>query len=244
MRPPLWLDDLWGGGAGIAGGGCRGLDISESCCIRLHPVLREAVSRRRESVLLYERGRWGLRSRPVGGGLKLPEAASVKSRGGTFRLKGVTLDHVMCGSGRRAKANLWVKHRNRTRVAPKPGHTLCSGNSLEGTCLLARGCPVQSRRESGPGFRTELENLVDSIKGEGSSGRTARLKVPMGQPGADCSVVVTKRGNARGARGAGHLHRDRKGQRATGRTRWFRLKAAAFNRWHEPDESRDSCPDL
>jgi hypothetical protein len=28
---------------------------------------------------------------------------------------------------------------------------------MEGTYLLARRCPVQSRRESDPGFRTELE---------------------------------------------------------------------------------------
>ena len=90
---------------------------------------------------------------------------------------------------------------------------------MEGTCLLAMRCPVQSRRESDPGFRAELENLVGSAKGKSSSGRTARLKVPMGQPGADYSVVVMKRGNARGAKGAGHLHRDRKGQRATGGTR-------------------------
>src|SRR5882762_8926117 len=33
---------------------------------------------------------------------------------------------------------------------------------------------------------------------------TARLKVPMRRRGADCLVVATKRGNARGAKGAGH----------------------------------------
>src|SRR5271169_6473978 len=33
---------------------------------------------------------------------------------------------------------------------------------------------------------------------------TARLKVPMRRRGADCLVVVMKRGNARGAKGAGH----------------------------------------
>ena len=32
------------------------------------------------------------------------------------------------------------------------------------TYLLARWCPVQSRRESDPGFRAELENLVGSAK--------------------------------------------------------------------------------
>jgi hypothetical protein len=92
---------------------------------------------------------------------------------------------------------------------------------MEETYLLAMRCPVYRRRDSNPGFRMELENLVGSAKGKGSSGRTARLKVPMGQTGADCSVVVRKRGNARGAKGAGHPRRDRKGQRVTGGTRWF-----------------------
>src|SRR5260370_10212116 len=35
---------------------------------------------------------------------------------------------------------------------------------------------------------------------------TARLKVPMRRLGADCFVVVMKRGNARGAKGAAHRH--------------------------------------
>src|SRR5215813_12584701 len=35
---------------------------------------------------------------------------------------------------------------------------------------------------------------------------TARLKVPMRRRGADCLVVALKRGNARGAKGAGHRH--------------------------------------
>ena len=110
------------------------------------------------------------------------------------------IDRVMWGSERRAKANLWVKHRNRTMVASKPGHTLCLGNSRAGTYLLALWCPVQSRRESDPGFRTELENLVGSVKGKGTSGRAVRPKVPMGQPGADCSVIPRRRRNFRGGK--------------------------------------------
>ena len=129
------------------------------------------------------------------------------------------IDRVMWGSERRAKANLWVKHRNRTMVASKPGHTLCLGNSRADTYLLALWCPVQSRRESDPGFRTELENLVGSVKGKGTSGRAARPKVPMGQPGADCSVLLRRRRNFRGGKGAGHPHQDQQGQRATGETR-------------------------
>jgi len=76
------------------------------------------------------------------------------------------MDHIKWGSERRAKANLWVKHRNRTMTAPKPGFTLGSGNSMEGTYLLARRCPVQSRRDSDPGFGAELENPVGSVKGK------------------------------------------------------------------------------
>src|SRR5436853_5539194 len=98
-------------------------------------------------------------------------------------------------------------HRNRTQTTSKPECPACSGSSMEETYLLAMRCPVYRRRDSNLGFRAELENLVGSVKGKGTSGRTARPKVPMGHPGADCSVVVMKRGNARGAKGAGHLHR-------------------------------------
>jgi hypothetical protein len=40
----------------------------------------------------------------------------------------------------------------------------------------------------------ELENLVCDDKGKGTSGRTVRPKIPMRDPGADCSVVVMKAG--------------------------------------------------
>jgi len=65
---------------------------------------------------------------------------------------------------------------------------------MEETYLLAMRCPVYRRRDSNLGFRAELENLVGSVKGKGTSGRTARLKVPMGEPGADCSIVPMKAG--------------------------------------------------
>jgi hypothetical protein len=114
----------------------------------------------------------------------------------------------MWGLDRRAQANLWVKHRNRTRTAPKPGFTLGPGNSMAGTYLLAMRCPMQKRRESSLGFRAELENLVGDEKGKDTSGRTVTPKVPRHQPGVDCSVLAWNRGNARGAKGAGHSRRD------------------------------------
>ena len=78
---------------------------------------------------------------------------------------------------------------------------------MEGTYLLTMRCPVQRRRDSSLGFRAELENLVGDGKGKGTSGRPVRPKVLMHPPGADCSVVAWKRGNARGAKAAGHPRR-------------------------------------
>src|SRR5260370_13970420 len=70
--------------------------------------------------------------------------------------------------------------------------------------------------------------------------QTARPKVPMRRLGADCFVVLLKRGNARGAKGAGHRHLARVNrQREEPDVQW---KAAAFARWHEPDDARVSSP--
>src|SRR5450830_176133 len=77
------------------------------------------------------------------------------------------------------------------------------------TYLLAMRCPVFRRRDSHSGSRTELENLYGDGKGKGTSGEPARPKVPMRHPGADCFVVAMKRGNARGAKGAGHRRWER-----------------------------------
>src|ERR1700730_9804477 len=57
-----------------------------------------------------------------------------------------------------------------------------------------------------------------------------------------CFFVVLKRGNARGAKGVGHRRWDRVNrQREEPDIQW---KAAAFVRWHEPDDARVSSPDL
>src|SRR5215471_4627237 len=73
---------------------------------------------------------------------------------------------------------------------------------------------------------------------------TVRLKVPNAPERADCLVVATKWGKCPWSEGArsSALSAGQLGQ--TGRSLQFQRKAAAFMRWHEPDESRDSCPDL
>ena len=95
------------------------------------------------------------------------------------------------------------------QMTPEPGLHYCSGMSMEDTYLLAMRCPVYRRRDPDPGSCTELETLVGDGKGKGTSGDPPRPKVPRRRPGADCSIVVMKRGNARGAKGAGHSRRDR-----------------------------------
>jgi hypothetical protein len=89
-------------------------------------------------------------------------------------------------------------------------------------------CPVYRRRDSHLGSRRELENLYGDVKGKGTSGETVRLKVPMHRPGADCFVVAMKRGNARGAKGAGHRRWDRVNRQRDEPD--VRRKAAAFKR--------------
>src|SRR5215471_2096160 len=101
-----------------------------------------------------------------------------------------------------------MTHRN-TLDDIKTGERGRPGKSMADIYLLARRCPVQRRRDSHPGFRTELENLVGDGRGKRCKRNNVRPKVPMRQPGADCLVVAEKRGNARGAKGAGHRRRDR-----------------------------------
>ncbi len=149
----------------------------------------------------------------------------------------------MCELERRAQANLRIKHRNRTRTTSKPEFPACSGSSMEGTYLLAIRCPVHRRRDSNSGSCTELENLGGDAKGKGASGCPMRPKVPRHWPGTHCFVVARKRGNSRGAKGAGHPRRNG----VNGKPE--ELLGSGGRRqpslgWHEPDESRGSRPDL
>src|ERR1039458_4079499 len=103
-------------------------------------------------------------------------------------------------------------------MTSKPGSVSAPGYSMVGAYLQAMRCPVFRRRDSHPGFRTELENLAGDGKGKGASGRSARPKVPMRPSGADYLVVPMRRSNVRGGKGVGHPRRDRFGQPATGGT--------------------------
>ena len=106
---------------------------------------------------------------------------------------------------RETSANELLRTHRNSSDDIETGERLCPGSSMAETYVLAMWCPVYRRRDSHLGFRTELENLVGDAKRKGTRSRTPRPKVPMRQSGADCSVVARKRGNARGAKGAGYL---------------------------------------
>src|SRR2546428_5464484 len=119
-----------------------------------------------------------------------------------------------------------MRPRNRSTAGIKTGAPPLSGKSMAETWLLAMRCPGYRWRDSSLGSGMELENLFGGEKGKGTSGSTARLKVPIRRAGADCPVVARKRGNARGATAAGHSRQNQLGQLATGGTDWIRRSAA------------------
>src|SRR5208282_1769226 len=58
-------------------------------------------------------------------------------------------------------------------------------------------------------FAWNLRTWPTMPREKAQAAETARPKVPMRRPGADRSVVARKRGNARGAKGAGHRRWER-----------------------------------
>src|SRR6516162_5461118 len=135
-----------------------------------------------------------------------------------------------------------VTHRNAFKTASELELHHCSRKSVAETYLLATRCPVYRRHDSHLGSCMELENLSGDAKGKGTSSETVRPKVPMRRVGADCSVIARKRGNARGRRGqVTDVGSEPTGNRRSSNSR---REAAAFVRWHEPDDARVSSPDL
>src|SRR6516162_3314467 len=88
----------------------------------------------------------------------------------------------------------------------KPGVTLPPGSVRENP----EACPSGIRHGGGAKLNQALVWNVRTYaamrREKAQAAQTARPKVPKRRLGADCSVVASKRGNARGAKGAGHRH--------------------------------------
>ena len=125
----------------------------------------------------------------------------------------------------------------------KPGGDPSSGISSEDVLIPTERHPACRQREARPGSCMERENLAGDGKGKGASGsnREAESTDAQERGGLPCSsdeagvMLVERRGQVTDV-----------GSEPTGNRRSSnsRRKAAAFVRWHEPDDARVSSPDL
>src|SRR5215216_884390 len=120
-----------------------------------------------------------------------------------------------------------------------PSRGISSGDIL----IRPERHPACRRREAQPGSCTERENLTGDAKGKGASGSNRE---------AESTDAPERGGLLRSSDEAGVMLVERRGQATdvgsepTGNRRSSnsRRKAAAFVRWHEPDDARVSSPDL
>jgi len=125
----------------------------------------------------------------------------------------------------------------------KPGGDPSSGISSEDVLIPTERHPACRQREARLGSCMERENLAGDGKGKGASGsnREAESTDAPERGGLPCSsdeagvMLVERRGQVIAV-----------GSEPTGNRRSSnsRRKAAAFVRWHEPDDARVSSPDL
>ena len=126
----------------------------------------------------------------------------------------------------------------------KPGADPSPGISSEDVLIPTERHPACRQREARPGFGTERENLAGDAKGKGASGSNRE---------AESTDAPERGGLPRSSDEAGVMLAERRGRviavelGPTGGARRslnIQRKAAAFARWHEPDDARVSSPDL
>jgi hypothetical protein len=125
----------------------------------------------------------------------------------------------------------------------EPGVDPSSGKSSGDGMRPPERHPACRRREPRLGSRAERENLAGDGKGKGTSGSNRE---------AESTDAPARGGLLRSSKEAGVMPVERRGQvtdvgsEPTGNRRSSnsQRKAAAFVRWHEPDDARVSSPDL
>ena len=129
----------------------------------------------------------------------------------------------------------------------KPGADPSSGISLGEAWRLPERHPACRRREAQPGSCTERENLAGDAKGKGTSGSNREAESTdaperdgLPRSSDEAGVMPVERRGRVIAIGSGQPLSDNR-HREEPEVQW---KAAAFARWHEPDDARVSSPDL
>ena len=117
------------------------------------------------------------------------------------------------------------------------------GISSVDVLILTERHPACRWREAQPGSCKERENLAGDAKGKGSSGSNRKAESTdaperggLLRSSDEAAVMVVER---RGRVIAADL-----GQLVRREEPFVQWKAAAFVRWHEPDDARVSSPDL
>jgi hypothetical protein len=120
-----------------------------------------------------------------------------------------------------------------------PSRGISSGDVL----IRPERHPACRRREAQPGSCMERENLAGDAKGKGASGshREAESTDAPERGGLPRSSVE---GPVMGLERRGWVIAADLGQLVRREEPFVQWKAAAFARWHEPDDARVSCPDL
>src|SRR6266508_2544177 len=127
-----------------------------------------------------------------------------------------------------------------SKLGADPASGISSGDAL----IRPERHPACRRREARPGSCTERENLDGDGKGKGTSGANRE---------AESTDAPERDGLPRSSDEAGVMLVERRGRviavelGPTGgarRSPKAQRKAAAFARWHEPDDARVSSPDL
>ena len=124
----------------------------------------------------------------------------------------------------------------------KPGDDPSSGISSEDVLIPTERHPACRQREARPGSGTERENLAGDAKGKGASGSNREAE-STDAPERGGLPRSSNEGLVMGLERRGWVIAADLGQRVRPEEPFVQWKAAAFARWHEPDESRGSRPE-
>ena len=125
----------------------------------------------------------------------------------------------------------------------KPRGDPSCGISSEDVLIPTERHPACRQREARSGSGMERENLAGDAKGKGASGSNRE---------AESTDASERGGLPRSSDEAAVMAVERRGrviavdlgQPVRREEPFVQWKAAAFARWHEPDDARVSCPDL
>ena len=125
----------------------------------------------------------------------------------------------------------------------KPEAGTSSGISSEDVLIPTERHPACRRREARPGSGMERENLAGDAKGKGASGSNREAE-STDAPERGGLPRSSEEGSVMGLERRGWVIAVDLGQPVRREEPFVQRKAAAFARWHEPDDARVSSPDL